>query len=187
MWHFHRCGGRRFARPPYHADEFGFRGHRGHRGGRGGRLFAQGDLRYLMLHLIAEKPRYGYEVIKAIEEALAGAYSPSPGIVYPTLTMLQEMGYASLEAGEGGKKLYAITPEGQAALAANRPTVEMILARMQAARAGRGDGPPAPILRAMENLRLALRLRIDRGDLDEAKARALAAGIDALALEVERS
>jgi len=187
MWLFRRCGGRRFARPPLDVDRFGWRGHHGRGGRRGGRPFGQGDLRFLILHLLAEKPRHGYEVIKAIEEELAGAYSPSPGIVYPTLTMLQELGYAALEASEGGKKLYAITEEGRAALAANRPAVEAILARMRAVRAAGDGGPPAPLLRAMENLKLALRLRVARGDLDEAKIRALAAGIDALALEVERS
>ena len=182
----HRCIGRRYARSPHPADEPHFRGRHGHRGGRGGRPFGQGELRFLILHLIAQKPRHGYEIIKAIEEAVAGAYSPSPGIVYPTLTLLQEMGLAEHAAGEGGRKLYAVTEAGRAVLAEGAAQVEAILARLQSVRAS-GGGPPAPILRAMENLKLALRLRLERGDLDETRIRALAAGIDALAVEIERS
>src|SRR3977135_4353694 len=66
-----------------------------HRGGRGGlgRLFAPGELRPVILNLIAEKPRHGYEIIKAIEDQVGGAYSPSPGVIYPTLTLLEELGY----------------------------------------------------------------------------------------------
>ncbi|MFO1073415.1 MAG: PadR family transcriptional regulator [Geminicoccaceae bacterium] len=186
----HGGGGRRHARPPRHDDDLeprGRHGRHGPHGGRGGRPFAQGDLRLLILHLIAQKPRHGYEVIKAIEEDLAGAYSPSPGIVYPTLTMLEEMGQAAQEPGEGGRKLYAITDAGRAALAESAAAVQALLARMQAVRASGGDGPPAPLVRAMENLKLALRLRLARGDLDAERIRALAAGIDALALEIERS
>jgi len=77
---------------------FGFEGFpfgpgRGRGGWRGGRVFDQGDLKYVILQLLAEKPRHGYEIIKAIEEQVAGAYSPSPGVIYPTLTLLEELGY----------------------------------------------------------------------------------------------
>ena len=69
-------------------------GRHGHGGRSGlGRFFAHGDLRLVILHLIAEKPRHGYEIIKAIEEQVGGAYSPSPGVIYPTLTLLEEIGY----------------------------------------------------------------------------------------------
>src|ERR1700743_3083513 len=73
------------------------------------RLFDQGDLRFVILYLIAERPRHGYEIIKAIEEGTGGSYAPSPGVVYPTLTMLEEMGLASVESAEGNKKLYTVT------------------------------------------------------------------------------
>ena len=179
---------RRFAR-----DEFGFRGRhfgRGHhhhmRGGRLGRVFDQGDLRFVMLGLIAEKPRHGYELIKAIEEKLGGVYSPSPGVVYPTLTLLEELGYASVSDSQGGKKLYTITEDGTAFLEANRATVDAIFSRMDAVGAAQGGGPAPQILRAMENLKTALRLRLSRGPLDEAQIRAVAAALDAAALEVEK-
>src|SRR5689334_16847372 len=122
-----------------------------HGGGGRGRVFDQGELRFVILRLVAEKPRHGYEIIKAIEERLAGAYSPSPGVIYPTLTLLEELGYATASDGEGGRKRYTVTPEGEAFLAANQATVEAIFARM-AARSAAGGEPPAPIVRAMENL-----------------------------------
>ncbi|MGE0720025.1 MAG: PadR family transcriptional regulator [Alphaproteobacteria bacterium] len=161
---------------------FGRHGHR-HGGGRG-RPFEQGELRFVLLQMIAEAPRHGYELIKAIEEKFGGAYAPSPGVVYPTLTMLEEMGYATLAAAEGGKKLYAATPEGIAHLEANRATVDAVQARMQAARGGIGA---PPIIRAMENLKLALRLRLSGEAIDEERIRKIAAAIDAAAVEIERS
>ncbi len=140
-----------------------------------------------MLHLIAEKPRHGYEIIKAIEEMLSGAYSPSPGVVYPTLTMLEELGYVTVGASEGGKKLHTVTEAGVALLAANRQAVDALLARIAAGGAAHGGTPAPPILRAMENLRLALRFRLSRGPLTEEHVRAIAAAIDAAAVEVERN
>ena len=166
---------------PFGPGPFGQRG----RGGLG-RFFAQGDLRLVLLSLVAEKPRHGYELIKAVEERVAGAYAPSPGVVYPTLTLLEELGYVTVQPGEG-KKLYEVTPEGRAYLEANRGTVDALFARMDAAAREQG-GPPAPqVVRAMENLRLALRLRIARGPLDETQAQAVAAALDAAAVAVERA
>ncbi|MEJ0017952.1 MAG: PadR family transcriptional regulator [Acetobacteraceae bacterium] len=140
----------------------------------------------MILHLIAEKPRHGYEIIKSIEDHVGGAYSPSPGVIYPTLTMLEELGHVTVSVGEGGKKLHAITPEGQAALDAQRPMLDGLLARMAEASRTHGGGPAPQILRAMENLRLALRLRLGRGPLDENQINAVAAAIDAAATGVER-
>ena len=89
---------------------------------RAGRMLAQGDLRLIALALIAEQPRHGYEIIKVLEDKTAGWYSPSPGIVYPTLTYLEETGYVTAQA-DGAKKLYTITAEGRAHLAENRAFV----------------------------------------------------------------
>ncbi len=98
---------------------------------RAGRMLAQGDLRLIALALIAEEPRHGYEIIKLVEEKTADWYSPSPGIVYPTLTYLDEAGYV-VASTEGSKKLYAITEEGRAYLAANRDLVDVVLDRLTA-------------------------------------------------------
>ena len=97
---------------------------------RAGRMLAQGDLRLIALALIAEQPRHGYEIIKAIDERSAGFYTPSPGMVYPALTYLEEIGYASVET-EGTKKLYAITPEGRERLERNRSRVDTMLAQLR--------------------------------------------------------
>jgi DNA-binding PadR family transcriptional regulator len=97
---------------------------RGHRGrGRGGRMFEQGDLKLVVLRLLEEKPRHGYEIIKELENRSGGAYSPSPGTVYPTLTMLEDMGFARAVPEENGKKIYEITDEGKKHLAENSSTV----------------------------------------------------------------
>src|SRR4051812_46549508 len=157
------------------------------RGGRLGRFFAHGDLRLVILHLIAEKPRHGYEIIKAIEEQVGGAYSPSPGVIYPTLTMLEELGHVTVSAGDGAKKLHTITADGQAYLDAYRPAVDALLARMAEANRTHGGGPAPQILRAMENLKLALHLRLTRGPLSEEQASAVAAVIDSAATRVERT
>jgi DNA-binding PadR family transcriptional regulator len=98
---------------------------------RAGRMLATGDLRLIALALIAEQPRYGYEIIKLLEEKTAGWYSPSPGIVYPTLTFLEEAGHVTAQA-DGAKKLYTITEEGKAHLAENQDFVDAVLERMSA-------------------------------------------------------
>ena len=176
-------GERRHARG--FGGEFGGR-HRGRHGMRG-RIFDHGDLRYLLLHLIAEKPSHGYELIKAIEEKFGGMYSPSPGVIYPTLTMLEELGHIRPAEGDGTKKAYAVTEEGTAFLAANRPAVEQVLQRMAAAVEAFGGGPAPEILRAMHNLRLALRIRLGRGALAGDEVRRVTEILDRAAGEVERS
>lgn len=159
---------------------------RGGRGGRLGRLFAHGDLHLIVLFMIAEKPRHGYEVIKSIEARVNGAYSPSPGTIYPALTLLEEQGYIRVEASEGNRKLYAVTPEGAAYLKANAAAVDEMLGRMASVGAARGESPP-PVVRAVENLKLALRLRLERGPLSDDAARAIAEALDRAAIEIERS
>lgn len=180
--------GRRFAHRGQDSEGAG-RGWRG-RGGRSGglaRFFAHGDLRLVILHLIAEKPRHGYEIIKAVEERVGGAYSPSPGVIYPTLILLEELGYVTTAAGDGTKKLHEITAEGRAFLDANRSAVDALLARMAEAGRAHGGGPAPQVLRAMENLKLALRMRLSRGPLSEEQANAVAAALDAAATGVERT
>jgi len=182
-----RCGGMGEDR-----DGHRFRGGR-HWSGRGGgefrrgRLFDQGDLRLIALSLIAERPRHGYELIKAIEDALGGAYSPSPGVVYPTLTLLEELGHIALDSAEGGKKRYAITEAGRAYLVENETAVSAARARLDAAQAAYGAGPAPQILRAMENVRTALRIKLSRGALTAEQVTAIAKLLDDAAAGVERA
>jgi len=139
----------------------------------------------VILHLIAEQPRHGYDIIKAIEDQVGGAYSPSAGVVYPTLTMLEELGYVTVSASDGAKKLHTMTAEGRAYLDAYRPTVEALLARMAEANRTYGGRPAPQILRAVENLKLALRLRFSRGPLSDEQINAVAGAIDSAAVSVE--
>ena len=180
---------RRFACPEDTADHHSGGHHHHHRSGgrRGSRLFDYGELRLLTLAMIAEQPRHGYELMKAIEERMSGSYSPSPGVIYPTLSWLEDMGYTAAETADAGRKRYRITDQGDAFLTANRASVDALLARIGGAAGGSPDGVPAPVLRAMENLKLALRLRLRGGPLDAAAAQTIAAAIDAAAQTVERT
>ena len=165
----------------------GWEGRHHHRGGRRGRAFEQGDLRFVILKLIADGPRHGYDIIKAIEETFGGTYSPSPGVVYPTLTLLEDQGFARVTPGEGSRKLYTVTPEGEAFLADNKSTVEAIFSRMdEVSRRFRG-GPAPEIIRAVENFHTALRLKLERGSLGQTEITAIAEAIDAAAAKIERS
>jgi DNA-binding PadR family transcriptional regulator len=178
---------RHFMRGSRHDDRH-FGGHHGfgRHGGRGReRVFDQGDLRLVILHLVAEKPRHGYDLIKAIEEQLGGAYSPSPGVIYPTLTMLEEMGLIAQSATEGSRKLFAITEEGTAHLAENRSALDAILGRM-AELGAREATIPDSMRRAWENLKYALNLKVSRGAVSPEQAQAITAKLDGLAAEIER-
>ncbi len=165
------------------------RHHGGGRGGghRGGRLFDHGELRLLVLAMLADAPRHGYELIKAIEERMGGSYSPSPGVIYPMLSWLEDMGYAVVEAEAAGRKRYRLTAEGETFLAGNRAAVDTLFARIGSGGEGGRGGVPAPVVRAMENLKVALRLRLRQGPLDQATAEGIAAALDAAAHAVERS
>ena len=147
---------------------------------RVGRMLAQGDLKLLALALIAEQPRHGYELIKLIEEKTSGCYSPSPGVIYPTLTFLEEAGYVTAES-EGAKKRYTITEEGRAYLKENRDIADMVLERLAAIgeklarrrRAWRGgrdeeesSGVPQLVDAALENLRVAALKRLETDDVE---------------------
>jgi DNA-binding PadR family transcriptional regulator len=168
--------------------EHGHWGHRGrHRGAGMRRMFDHGDLKFVVLALIAEQPRHGYEIIKEIEHRVGGAYAPSPGVIYPLLTMLEEMGLVELSASEGAKKLFAITDQGKAELGANKANVDALFARIAAARESFSSGRAPQVVRAVENLRLALRLRMERGPLSEAEVEKVAAALDTAAQMIERA
>lgn len=155
----------------------------------GGRIFGHGGLRFVLLQLIADKPSHGYELIKSIEDRLGGAYSPSPGTVYPTLTLMEEQGYLDVEpADAGGRKRYRITATGQTFLAENRATADAMLARMQGGVDGAGPraGRPPQVTRAIENLKLAMRMRLAREALTPAQANAFAAVLDHATQQLEQ-
>lgn len=160
-------------------------------GGRrgGGRIFGHGGLRFVLLQLIADKPSHGYELIKAIEDRLGGSYAPSPGIVYPTLTLLEELGHLAVDTAEGGsRKRYSVTDAGREFLSANRATTDELMARMRGGVDGAGPrgGRPPQVTRAIENLKLAMRMRLSGEALTPAQASAFAAVLDHAAQQLEQ-
>ena len=131
----------------------------GRRGRERKRMFEGGELRLVLLKLIADQPRHGYELIKAIEEMTEGEYAPSPGIVYPTLTMLEDMGLIAEAKSQDTKKVYEATDEGRAHLEENSEEVDELIERLEG-HGHRRRGQRPEIGRAIGNLMSALRNRI---------------------------
>ena len=137
-------------------EHFG-RGGFGRGGGGGGRIFGPGDLRLVLLASVEEKPRHGYELIKDLEAKFGGGYAPSPGSVYPTLTLMEELGHVRAATSEGTKRLFEITEDGRTYLRENEAALNSALARMDmAARAVSGEAPPLDLHHAMHTLKAAL-------------------------------
>lgn len=155
------------------------------RGGGGGRIFGPGDLRLLLLALIEEKRRHGYELIKDLEEQFGGAYAPSPGSVYPTLTLLEELGYIRSPSSEGAKRLFEITAEGRRYLRENEAMLKSAKKRLEmAARAVTGEMAPEDIHHAMHTLKAALMFH--RGGWDDAETERVRHIIDSAAEQIAR-
>lgn len=161
----------------------------GGRGGRGGgrrRLFGNDALKLILMKLIADSPRHGYDLIREIEALSGEAYAPSPGVVYPTLTLLADMGLIAEQPGEGSRKLFAITQAGTAYLAEHEAGVQEVMGRLGslAKKAEQVDG--APIRRAMHNLSMALRARLEKEGADAQTMFDVASLIDEAASKIER-
>ena len=126
--------------------------------GRGRRrLFDGGELRFVLLRLIGDQPRHGYDLIRAIEERTGGAYAPSPGVVYPTLTLLADMGQIEEQASEGNRKLFAASEEGNRLLIEKADEIAALMARLDALGEMRERTDGGPVRRAMANLHIVVR------------------------------
>ena len=196
------CGPRHSGFPEgLFAMNFGPGGPRGHErggwefdwgggGGRGGRgrrrMFEAGELRLVLLKLIADQPRHGYDLIRAIEEMTHGDYAPSPGVVYPTLTMLQDMGQIEEAKEDGARKVFAVTDEGRAHLDKKAEEVEGLFDRLEALGSDQRKAGGAPIKRSVANLLSALWHRVTRGETDEQTIHDIAAILDEAAQKIER-
>lgn len=154
-WAEQSCGGRgRHHGPGGHGfRHFGFGGGPGGFGFRSGRKISSADLQLLILALLDEKPRHGYELIKAVEELSNGFYSPSPGVIYPALTYLEEVGHAA-STTEGTRKLYELTDAGRAHLKERRAEADAILEQLK--EIGRG----------MDRVREAFSVEAEGGGFD---------------------
>lgn len=179
-------GGRHFGRGHGHwtQDMDDGEGRRGRHGRR--RMFDGGELKLVLLKLIADQPRHGYELIRAIEELTGGAYAPSPGVVYPTLTMLDEMGLIEERQTEGAKKQFAATEAGLAHLGEQQALVDALIARLEQIGSMQARSDNSSVRRAMMNLRAALMNRLQCGDVDAETVHRIVGLIDETAQKIER-
>ena len=126
-------------------------------GGPRSRMFGQGDLRLLLLALIADKPSHGYDLIRTIEARFGGSYAPSPGTIYPTLTLLEEQDLIAAPSEQGGKKSYSATAAGKSFLQENAAQVEALMGRIDVMARGAGHAPmPDSVMHAIHTLRHAV-------------------------------
>jgi DNA-binding PadR family transcriptional regulator len=157
------------------------------RAGRGRkRMFDAADLRLVLLKLISDQPRHGYDLIRAIEELTAGNYVPSAGVVYPALAVLQDLNQIEGTGPEGNRKAFSITADGTAELAANAERVKTLFERLTALAGTEERGDSAPVRRAMHNLRTALRLQFERPGTARERWHAIAAILDEAAQRIDR-
>lgn len=166
----------------------GRRGHGGH-GGHGGerrRMFEAGELRLVLLNLIEEQPRHGYDLIREIESRSGGAYAPSPGVVYPTMTLLIDMGLAEEQISEGPRKLLTITQAGRDHLTERADEVAVAMARLAALAQASERTDAAPVRRAMQNLKAALQDRLSQDGVTRDVQLDVARIIDEAASKIER-
>jgi len=183
----HECGGRHGGPRGWGRGFGGGWGgmHPGREGGRGRRMFDGSELRLVLLKLIEEQPRHGYDLIREIEERSGGAYAPSPGVIYPTLTMLDDMGLVEAKA-EGTRKAFAITEAGTAELAEKAEEVEALFQRLAALGEHQARTSGGPIRRAMGNLRAVLQERLGGSEVDPETLHAVADILDEAARKIER-
>ena len=130
--------------------------------------FSKGDLKYVVLDLLKEKPRYGYEIIRSLEERSHGFYTPSPGVVYPTLQMLEEMGYASASERDG-KKIYTITDDGRKFLSEQKDFTDEVKSHMKRHWNPENIGAFAQVMDEFGELASMVRRRGRRIDADKMK------------------
>ena len=161
-------------------------GGQGNRGRRGRRMFESGELRLVLLKLIADEPRHGYDCIRAIEDMTGGEYAPSPGIIYPTLTMLEEMGLIAEKKSEDNKKVFEATDEGRQHLEERDSEVDALFERLEELAPDEPHSTGPAIGRAVKNLMTAMSHRISRDGLDEDLLHEVAAILDEAAQRIER-
>ena len=155
-------------------------------GRRGRRMFDSGELRLVLLKLIQETPRHGYDLIRAVEELTGGAYAPSPGVVYPTITLLADMELIAEQQGGGARKLFAITAAGDTHLAESAEEVAALMARLQGLGEMRERSNRGPVRRAMGNLKAAIHGRLGTDDGNAELPHDIAAILDEAARKIER-
>lgn len=169
---------------------FGHGGPDGKRGrGRDGerrRMFESGELRLVLLKLISEQPRHGYDLIREIENLSGGAYAPSPGVVYPTMTLLIDMGLAEEQQTDGARKLLSITPDGIIHLQDNAQALEVAMARLTALAKVTERTDSGPVRRAIHSLRTAIHERLSQEGVSRETQLEVARILDEATSKIER-
>jgi len=150
------------------------------------RLFDAGDLKLVILKLLSESPSYGYQLMKRMEERLSGGYTPSAGVIYPTLTMLDEEGFTSEKTSDANKKVYSVTPEGLAYLQQNKERVIQVFDRLKEAGEGFRRRRSPEIMKAYHNLRGAVEARVSRQSITSEQIRKMADAINAAAATIDK-
>lgn len=179
-------GGRGGSWGPFRFDFDEFDGDWGSGGRRRRNLMFKRELRLVLLKLIADQPRHGYDLIRAVEEMTGGEYAPSPGLVYPTLTLLQDIGFIQEVEAEGQRKVYAATGAGREHLAEKANELEELFDRLADLAPDRDRTAGPAIGRAVKNLMTALSHRISRDGVDEDLLHEIAAILDEAAQRIER-
>ena len=149
-------------------------------------MFSGGELKLLILALVAEKPRYGYEIIKDLGQRVGGDYRPSPGVVYPTLRLLLQTSYALAHLDPAGRKVYTLTAEGEKMMAANEARVHAIFGRFDEGTLARRTGM-CSIARAFTNLDATVRLRLDGRGMKPQQVQDIIDTLEAAAKTIEQT
>lgn len=160
--------------------------HHPHGGGRRQRFFGHGELRLVILDILTRNASHGYELIKAIEALTQGNYSPSPGVIYPTLDFLQDQQFITVSDDEGGRRKIAITPHGESWLAENREHLAHIEARIKARSVGFKLRKDPQMKRALENFKAVLDLKVNQTEMSAAQLKQIIGIIDRAALEISQ-
>lgn len=163
-----------------HGEEQG----RGMGGGRRQRFFGHGELRLVVLNILTHNASHGYELIKAIEALTHGHYSPSPGVIYPTLDLLQDQGFITINVEDGGRKKIAITAEGSQWLDENQPQLDEVQARLKKRMVGHELRRDPQMKRALENFKTVLDLKVNQQEISDAQLKQIVGIIDRAALDI---
>lgn len=150
------------------------------------RLFEAGHMKLLVLHLVSHAPKFSYDIIKEVGDIVGCGYTPSTGTIYPTLNYLEEHQYIGSEITASDRKQYSVTSEGIEHLEAEQATVEKILCRFDTRKQIHNNEQYLDIKRAMENLKAALRLKIQHSGLNPEQIRQIAEQIDQAAVNIAR-
>ena len=155
-------------------------------GRRRPRFFGHGDLRLVILDILTRSASHGYELIKEIENLTQGNYTPSPGVIYPTLDYLQDQTFITITEEENGRKTITITAEGQRWLDENREQLEQIQVRIKARSVGFQLRKNPQMKRALDNFKAVLDLKVNQGELSDAQLKQIIGVIDRAALELSQ-